>query len=106
MTVCQPIVMMFAFPFHSDDTSTMGPGSRYRRMFETGKSDFAGRLRMSPSLRRCEDGYADRGMRLSTSCPAFGSRRQLKSPVRHLIRFTANRAHEVREVPTFGAECG
>ena len=31
MTVCHPIVMMFAFPFHHDDTSTMGPGSRYRR---------------------------------------------------------------------------
>ena len=28
ITVCQPSVMMLALPFHRDDTSTIGPGSR------------------------------------------------------------------------------
>src|SRR5438270_4276768 len=36
-TMCQPIVMMFALPFHAELTSTMGPGSRKRRMLSTGE---------------------------------------------------------------------
>ena len=40
MTVCQPIVMMLVSPFQAELTSTMGPGSRNRRIFDTGKSFF------------------------------------------------------------------
>src|SRR5262249_40349380 len=38
MIMCQPIVMMFILSFQTELTSTMGPGSRNRRTFETGKS--------------------------------------------------------------------
>ncbi len=38
--MCQPIVMMFVLSFHEELTSTMGPGSRYRRISESGKSLF------------------------------------------------------------------
>src|ERR1039458_8087363 len=38
------MVMMLVFCRQADVTSTMGPGSRYRRIFETGKSAFVGRL--------------------------------------------------------------
>src|SRR5204863_9972753 len=41
MTVCQPMVMMFVSPFQAELTSTIGPGSRNRRIFDTGKSFFA-----------------------------------------------------------------
>jgi hypothetical protein len=34
------MVMMFVRPFQAELTSTIGPGSRKRRMFETGKSFF------------------------------------------------------------------
>src|SRR5688572_3779238 len=38
MTICQPMVMISVSPFHAELTSTIGPGSRKRRMSETGKS--------------------------------------------------------------------
>src|SRR5262245_18170848 len=38
MIMCQPIVIMFILSFQTELTSTMGPGSRNRRTFETGKS--------------------------------------------------------------------
>src|SRR5689334_21034754 len=38
MTVCQPRVMMLVWPLHAELTSTMGPGSRKRRIWETGRS--------------------------------------------------------------------
>src|SRR3982750_2291896 len=41
-TVCQPRVMMLLWPAQREDTSTMGPGSRYRRTWLTGKSLFSG----------------------------------------------------------------
>src|SRR5215203_2015961 len=41
-TVCQPRVMMLVWPAQREDTSTMGPGSRYRRTWLTGKSRFSG----------------------------------------------------------------
>src|SRR5215217_7685147 len=41
-TVCQPRVMMLLWPAQREDTSTMGPGSRYRRTWLTGKSRFSG----------------------------------------------------------------
>src|SRR5271170_1122289 len=40
MTVCQPMVMMLAFPCRAELTSTTGPGSRNRRISETGRSFF------------------------------------------------------------------
>jgi hypothetical protein len=36
--MCQPIVMMLVLPFHTELTSTIGPGSRNRRTLDTGKS--------------------------------------------------------------------
>src|SRR5205814_2555514 len=36
--MCQPMVMMFVLPFQAELTSTIGPGSRKRRTFSTGKS--------------------------------------------------------------------
>ena len=44
ITVYQPIVMMFAFCCQCEVTRTIGPGSKYRRIFETGKSAFVGRI--------------------------------------------------------------
>src|SRR3954447_8086362 len=41
-TVCQPRVMMLLWPAQREDTSTIGPGSRYRRTWLTGKSRFSG----------------------------------------------------------------
>src|SRR4051794_16226316 len=41
-TVCQPRVVMLLWPAQREDTSTMGPGSRYRRTWLTGKSLFSG----------------------------------------------------------------
>jgi hypothetical protein len=38
--VCQPMVMMLDFPFQAELTSTIGPGSRNRRISERGKSCF------------------------------------------------------------------
>src|SRR5436190_15485690 len=38
--MCQPIVMMLVLPFQAELTSTIGPGSRNRRIFDTGKSFF------------------------------------------------------------------
>ena len=38
MIMCQPIVMMLVLPLHAELTSTIGPGSRKRRTFDTGKS--------------------------------------------------------------------
>src|SRR5438067_2904610 len=40
MTVCQPMVMMLLSPFQAELTSTIGPGSRNRRIFDMGKSFF------------------------------------------------------------------
>src|SRR5947207_15526005 len=40
MTVCQPMVMMLVSPFQAELTSTIGPGSRNRRICDTGKSFF------------------------------------------------------------------
>src|SRR5437667_11310504 len=39
--MCQPIVIMLVLPFQAELTSTIGPGSRNRRIFDTGKSFFA-----------------------------------------------------------------
>jgi len=39
--VCHPMVMMFDRPCQRDETSTIGPGSRYRRTPLTGKSVFS-----------------------------------------------------------------
>ena len=41
-TVCQPSVMTLCLPCQCEDTSTIGPGSRYRRTWLTGKSSFVG----------------------------------------------------------------
>ena len=38
ITVCQPSVMMLFLPCQREDRSTIGPGSRNRRTWETGKS--------------------------------------------------------------------
>src|SRR5215204_4140641 len=46
-TVCQPSVIMLCLPSQCEDTSTIGPGSRYRRTLLTGKSDFACRFMVS-----------------------------------------------------------
>src|SRR5829696_953665 len=46
-TVCQPSVIMLCLPSQCEDTSTIGPGSRYRRTLLTGKSHFACRFMMS-----------------------------------------------------------
>src|SRR5215207_5978069 len=46
-TVCQPSVIMLCLPSQCEDTSTIGPGSRYRRTLLTGKSLFACRFMMS-----------------------------------------------------------
>src|SRR5262245_32018115 len=48
MTVCQPMVMMLVLPFEAELTSTIGPGSRKRRTWETGRS-FLGVAFMGPS---------------------------------------------------------
>ena len=40
ITVCQPMVMMLVLPFQAELTRTIGPGSRNRRIFDTGKSFF------------------------------------------------------------------
>src|SRR5579875_82772 len=48
ITVCQPMVMMFALPCQLEETSTTGPGSRYRRMRLTGKSLFSKSRGMDP----------------------------------------------------------
>ena len=40
MIMCQPMVMMLVLPFQAELTSTIGPGSRKRRMLDTGKSVF------------------------------------------------------------------
>src|SRR4051794_27390793 len=49
ITVCQPIVMMLALSRHLDETSTIGPGSRYRRTWPTGNALFLGGLVMAPA---------------------------------------------------------
>ena len=36
ITVCQPMVMILLVSSHMEDTSTIGPGSRYRRTRLTG----------------------------------------------------------------------
>src|SRR3954449_2654094 len=41
-TVCQPRVIRLLWPAQREDTSTMGPGSRYRRAWLTGNSRFSG----------------------------------------------------------------
>ena len=46
-TVCQPTVMILCLPSQCEDTSTIGPGSRYRRTLLTGKSHFACRFMVS-----------------------------------------------------------
>src|SRR5882672_11349971 len=46
--MCQPIVMMLVLPFQAELTSTIGPGSRNRRIFDTGKSFFVKAL-IAPS---------------------------------------------------------
>src|SRR4051795_4241076 len=46
-TVCQPSVIMLCLPSQCEDTSTIGPGSRYRRTLLTGKSDFTCRFMVS-----------------------------------------------------------
>ncbi len=51
MTVCQPTVMMFALFSRHDDTSTIGPGSRWRRIWLTGKSLLLGCLAVDDLLR-------------------------------------------------------
>src|SRR5262245_893596 len=50
MTVCQPMVMMLVWPFQAELTSTTGPGSRKRRIWETGRC-FLGEAFMDPSGR-------------------------------------------------------
>src|SRR5829696_8138751 len=40
--VCQPSVMILCLPCQREDTNTIGPGSRYRRTWLTGKSSFGG----------------------------------------------------------------
>ncbi len=40
ITVCQPMVMMLVSPFQAELTKTIGPGSRSRRIFDTGRSFF------------------------------------------------------------------
>src|SRR4026208_2193781 len=40
ITMCQPMVMMLVLALHAELTSTIGPGSRKRRMLDTGKSVF------------------------------------------------------------------
>src|SRR6185369_15054531 len=57
-TVCQPRVMMLLWPAQREDTSTMGPGSRYRRTWLTGNSRFSGFLGigvLSPSANTSAD---------------------------------------------------
>src|SRR4051812_7409793 len=41
-TMCQPRVMMLLWPAQREETSTIGPGSRYRRTWLTGNSRFSG----------------------------------------------------------------
>src|SRR6516225_11926952 len=54
MTVCQPMVMMLVWPLHAELTSTIGPGSRKRRIWETGRS-FLEAAFMGPSREHWEE---------------------------------------------------
>src|SRR5215470_469191 len=54
MTVCQPMVMMLVLPFEAELTSTIGPGSRKRRTWETGRS-FLGMTFMGLSEEQWEE---------------------------------------------------
>src|SRR5215468_5441097 len=65
MTVCQPMVMMLVWPLHAELTSTIGPGSRKRRIWETGRS-FLEEAFMRPSREHWEETPG-----LSLSCCAL-----------------------------------
>src|SRR5690242_6226830 len=90
ITVCQPIVMMFASPFQAELTSTIGPGSRNRRILETAKSRFEKAFIARPVINRAAESVDMLGVQsvysqriclfsCSTECPARAIEAQVGS---------------------------
>src|SRR5438876_12074525 len=92
--MCQPIVMIFVLSFHEELTSTMGPGSRYRRISESGKSLFRNVfIRRGPP----------NGSRLSCGALKKDSFHNLRAPsAQALVR--RRRHHRVHESTSCGTD--
>src|SRR2546421_9063440 len=99
--MCQPIVMMLVSPFHRELTSTIGPGSRKRRVLPTGKSLF---LYLGMLALEAFDGSRESALlrRVDAHAPSSGELLEVahgRAPVRRIVMLGEQTRDELVPLP-------